>query len=96
MKILVTGSSGLIDSAAFENLNLDGPIFWGVENNLRRKMFVPQSNTGRGQDGIQQFTRCLTSHRFSLNDRCGFRSQHPEWRMTWSLEAIIQKVGVAA
>lgn len=41
MKILVTGSSGLIGSEAVEHFDRQGHEVTGVDNNMRRDFFGP-------------------------------------------------------
>jgi CDP-paratose 2-epimerase len=45
MKVLVTGSSGLIGSEAVEHFDRLGHIVVGVDNNLRREFFGPAGDT---------------------------------------------------
>jgi hypothetical protein len=43
MKILVTGSSGLIGSEAVEHFDGQGHEVFGVDNNMRRESLVPRA-----------------------------------------------------
>ncbi len=45
MKILVTGSSGLIGSEAVEYFDRQGHEVLGVDNNMRREFFGPAGDT---------------------------------------------------
>jgi CDP-paratose 2-epimerase len=45
MKILITGSSGLIGSAAVEHFDGRGHDVFGVDNNMRREFFGPAGDT---------------------------------------------------
>src|SRR6266404_1992791 len=45
MKVLVTGSSGLIGSEAVEHFDREGHEVLGVDNNMRRVFFGPAGDT---------------------------------------------------
>jgi len=45
MKILVTGSSGLIGSEAVEHFDKQGHVVYGVDNNMRQQFFGPLGDT---------------------------------------------------
>ena len=45
MKVLVTGSSGLIGSEAVEHFDQQGHEVVGVDNNMRRVFFGPAGDT---------------------------------------------------
>ena len=45
VKVLVTGSSGLIGSEAVEYFDRQGHDVTGVDNNMRRVFFGPQGDT---------------------------------------------------
>src|SRR2546428_12051643 len=47
MKVLVTGSSGLIGSEAVEHFDRQGHEVVGVDNNMRRGFFWPPGGTPR-------------------------------------------------
>ncbi|MDJ0702061.1 MAG: GDP-mannose 4,6-dehydratase, partial [Leptolyngbyaceae cyanobacterium MO_188.B28] len=60
MKVLVTGSSGLIGSEAVEYYDREGHQVVGVDNNMRAEFFGSQGDTTwnlhRLKDASQQFT----------------------------------------
>ncbi|NJL86867.1 MAG: NAD-dependent epimerase/dehydratase family protein [Leptolyngbyaceae cyanobacterium SM1_1_3] len=60
MKVLVTGSSGLIGSEAVEYYDCQGHQVIGVDNNMRAEFFGKQGDTlwnlGRLQESTQQFS----------------------------------------
>jgi CDP-paratose 2-epimerase len=82
MKILVTGSSGLIGSEAVRHYDTQGHEVVGVDNNLRRQFF------GSAGDTTWQLERLLsTTQRFrhvdkDIRDRAGildlFRAERPD------------------
>src|SRR6185312_6224919 len=45
MKVLITGSSGLIGSEAVAHYDREGHEVHGVDNNMRREFFGPQGDT---------------------------------------------------
>ena len=45
MKILVTGSSGLIGSEAVQYFGKKGHTIIGVDNNMRKEFFGPKGDT---------------------------------------------------
>ena len=62
MKVLVTGSSGLIGSEAVEYYDREGHQVVGVDNNMRAEFFGAQGDTTwnlqRLKEVSQQFTHC--------------------------------------
>ena len=42
MRVLVTGSSGLIGSEAVQHFDAEGHVVDGIDNNMRRQFFGPQ------------------------------------------------------
>ncbi|NER81124.1 MAG: NAD-dependent epimerase/dehydratase family protein [Leptolyngbya sp. SIO1D8] len=62
MKVLVTGSSGLIGSEAVEYYDQQGHEVVGVDNNMRAEFFGPKGDTfwnlGRLKDATQRFEHC--------------------------------------
>jgi CDP-paratose 2-epimerase len=62
MKVLVTGSSGLIGSEAVEYYDREGHEVVGVDNNMRAEFFGSQGDTlwnlGRLKDTTQRFEHC--------------------------------------
>ena len=69
MKILVTGSSGLIGSEAVERLDRDGHEVYGIDNNLRRQFFGPAGDTLWNLDRLRTVTRRFTHHNLDIRDR---------------------------
>jgi CDP-paratose 2-epimerase len=69
MRVLVTGSSGLIGSEAVEYYDHEGHQVVGVDNNMRAEFFGPQGDTlwnlSRLKDNAQNFE----SHNIDIRDR---------------------------
>lgn len=63
MKILVTGSSGLIGSEAVEHFDARGHHVFGVDNNMRREFFGPPGDTTWNLERLKK-----TTHRFTHYD----------------------------
>lgn len=54
MRILVTGSSGLIGSEAVRFFDRQGFAVWGVDNNMRREFFGDKGDTSWNRQALQQ------------------------------------------
>jgi CDP-paratose 2-epimerase len=69
MKILVTGSSGLIGSEAVEHFDRQGHAVIGVDNNMRREFFGPPGDTRWNLSRLQHSTKNFTHHDVDIRDR---------------------------
>jgi CDP-paratose 2-epimerase len=69
MKILVTGSSGLIGSEAVLYFDRQGHDVTGVDNNLRQEFFGPEGDTRWNLARIQRSTRNFTHQDLDIRDR---------------------------
>jgi len=69
MKVLVTGSSGLIGSEAVTILDGQGHEVWGVDNNQRREFFGPQGDTTWNLERLRQTTRSFHPTAMDIRDR---------------------------
>ena len=69
MRILVTGSSGLIGSEAVEHFDRAGHKVYGIDNNLRREFFGPQGDTLWNLERLRNVTRSFTPFRLDIRDR---------------------------
>lgn len=69
MKVLVTGSSGLIGSEAVGLLDAQGHEVWGIDNNLRREFFGPQGDTGWNLERLRRTTRRFHHTALDIRDR---------------------------
>ncbi len=69
MKILVTGSSGLIGSEAVEHFDREGHEVVGLDNNMRREFFGPMGDTTWNLERLMKITKRFTSHPIDIRDR---------------------------
>ncbi len=69
MKILVTGSSGLIGSEAVRFFDYQGHSVVGVDNNMRREFFGPAGDTTWCRDRLVAETRHFKHHDLDIRDR---------------------------
>jgi len=69
MKVLVTGSSGLIGSEAVEHFDGQGHEVWGLDNNSRREFFGPQGDTSWNLKRLQSATRTFRPVDIDIRDR---------------------------
>jgi CDP-paratose 2-epimerase len=79
MKVLVTGSSGLIGSEAVEHFDRQGHEVVGVDNNMRRFFFGPAGDTLWNLERLRSVTRRFTHAALDIRDRTAieelFRTQ---------------------
>src|SRR5881398_1363499 len=79
MKVLVTGSSGLIGSEAAEHFDRQGHEVVGVDNNMRREFFGPAGDTLWNLERLKGATKRFTHAALDIRDRAGveelFRTQ---------------------
>jgi CDP-paratose 2-epimerase len=82
MKILITGSSGLIGSEAVEHYDQQGHTVVGVDNNLRQYFFGPAGDTTWNLKRLQSVTRAFRPLDLDIRDRSGitdlFKAEHFE------------------
>jgi CDP-paratose 2-epimerase len=69
MRVLVTGSSGLIGSEAVSWYDQNGHEVHGVDNNMRREFFGPLGDTGWQLQQLRGSTRNFTHHEVDIRDR---------------------------
>lgn len=69
MKILVTGSSGLIGSEAVLHYDSHGHSTFGVDNNMRREFFGPEGDTLWNLERLRSSTRRFTHLDLDIRDR---------------------------
>lgn len=69
MKILVTGSSGLIGSETVRYFDSAGHDVVGVDNNMRREFFGPGGDTTWCRDQLLATTRRFTHHSLDIRNR---------------------------
>ena len=71
MKVLVTGSSGLIGSEAVSYFDARGYDVWGVDNNMRQEFFGPKGDTTWNLERLRASTRRFTHRSLDIRDRDG-------------------------
>ena len=69
MKVLVTGSSGLIGSEAVAHFDREGHQVFGADNNLRREFFGPAGDTLWNLERLRRSTRRFTHLALDIRDR---------------------------
>jgi CDP-paratose 2-epimerase len=82
MKVLVTGSSGLIGSEAVQHFDAAGHTVLGIDNNMRREFFGPQGDTTWNLQRLKEATRNFQPHAIDIRDRAAlfafFDEQRPD------------------
>ncbi len=68
MKILVTGSSGLIGSEAVEHFDHQGHAVVGMDNNMRRVFFGPPGDTTWNLERLKRVTRHFAPYDTDIRD----------------------------
>src|ERR1700722_7751913 len=71
VKILVTGSSGLIGSEAVTHFDARGDEVVGVDNNMRRVFFGAAGDTLWNLDRLKQSTKRFKHAELDIRDRAG-------------------------
>lgn len=69
MKVLVTGSSGLIGSEAVEYYDSQGSTVFGIDNNMRAVFFGPKGDTTWNLQRLKRTTRNFTHYDMDIRDR---------------------------
>ena len=69
MKILVTGSSGLIGSEAVQHFDAAGHTVYGIDNNMRAEFFGPQGDTTWNLERLKRSTRDFRPRSIDIRDR---------------------------
>src|ERR1700686_285964 len=69
MKVLVTGSSGLIGSEAVEHFDRQGHNVFGVDNNMRRVFFGPAGDTLWNLERLKNTCKRFTHAAVDIRDR---------------------------
>lgn len=68
-KVLITGSSGLIGSAAVEYYDRRGMLTHGIDNNMRAAFFGPAGDTSWNLERLRRVTRNFTHHDLDVRNR---------------------------
>lgn len=74
MKVLVTGSSGLIGSEAVQHFDRQGHEVFGVDNNMRREFFGPSGDTTWNLERLKQNAKRFTHASLDVRDRNSIES----------------------
>lgn len=78
MRVIVTGSSGLIGSAAVRHW--DGVT--GIDNDMRATFFGPEGSTRWNQERLESETNHFRSISIDIRDRAAvldlFKNEHPD------------------
>jgi len=69
MKVLVTGSSGLVGSEAVEYYDQRGHSVVGVDSDMRARFFGPAGSTAWNLTRLKEVTRHYTHHSIDIRDR---------------------------
>jgi CDP-paratose 2-epimerase len=69
MKVLVTGSSGLIGSQAVEHYDAEGADVVGIDNNMRRLFFGEVGDTSWNLNRLRRSTKHFTHEAIDIRDR---------------------------
>lgn len=81
MKLLVTGSSGLIGSELVSFFDSRARCVVGIDNNMRADFFGPEGDTQWNLQRLRESTRHFRHHHLDIRDRPGlthlFRSEGP-------------------
>ena len=82
MKVLVTGSSGLIGSEAVQHFDAQGHTVYGIDNNMRREFFGPQGDTTWNLERLKKSTRSFIPLNIDIRDRVAlldfFKANQPD------------------
>jgi CDP-paratose 2-epimerase len=90
MKILVTGSSGLIGSEAVEYFDRQGHRVTGVDNNMRREFFGPPGDTTWNLERVKGVTRQFEHRDLDIRYRNGIFDLFREQRFDAILHCAAQ------
>jgi CDP-paratose 2-epimerase len=89
MKILVTGSSGLIGSEAVEHFARRGHIVHGIDNNMRADFFGPGGDTSWRQRQLQAL-RNFQHHAIDIRNRAAILDLFTEQRFSAVIHCAAQ------
>jgi CDP-paratose 2-epimerase len=80
MKVLVTGSSGLVGSEAVEHYDRAGHRVVGIDNNMRREFFGPAGDTTWNLERLRRVTSRFAHLPLDVRDRDGLFALFAEHR----------------
>lgn len=90
MKVLVTGSSGLIGSEAVLRFDQLGHDVVGIDNNMRREFFGPQGDTQWNLDRLLKLTKQFRHRPMDIRDREGILDLFAEERFDLIIHCAAQ------
>lgn len=90
MQILVTGSSGLIGSAAVEFFDAKGLSVVGVDNNMRADFFGPRGDTSWNRQRLEAQCRHFQHRTLDIRDRAAVLRLFAEQRFDVVIHAAAQ------
>jgi CDP-paratose 2-epimerase len=79
MRVLVTGSSGLIGSEAVTHFDGQGHDVVGVDNNMRREFFGAMADTSWNLQRLHDSTRRFVHYDLDIRDRAGIMALFQEY-----------------
>jgi CDP-paratose 2-epimerase len=80
MKVLVTGSSGLIGSEAVSHFDAAGHEVFGIDNNMRRQFFGPKGDTSWNLKRLRSTTQSFVHRPTDIRNRAAVLSALGEIR----------------
>jgi CDP-paratose 2-epimerase len=90
MKILITGSSGLIGSEAVQYFDSQGHQVVGVDNNMRRTFFGEQGDTTWNLERLKRETRQFRHYDLDIRDKVKIRKLFRKHRFDWIIHCAAQ------
>ena len=83
MRVLVTGSSGLIGSEAVSFFDAMGFAVTGIDNNMRADFFGPKGDTTWNRRRLQSRCKQFTHRELDIRDRQGVDDLFKASGSTW-------------
>ncbi len=80
MRIVITGSSGLIGSAAVEYFDAQGHECLGLDNNMRREFFGERGDTDWNRAWLERETERFEHRALDIRDRAAIMDLFEAWR----------------
>jgi CDP-paratose 2-epimerase len=90
MKILVTGSSGLIGSEAVIYFDERGHQVYGIDNNMRREFFGPKGDTLWNLQRLKDSTRNFVHHDLDIRDYASLEALFKQQQFDLIIHAAAQ------
>ena len=74
MRVIITGSSGLIGSELVSYFDQRARLVVGIDNNMRADFFGPEGDTGWNLHRLLRTTRNFRAHDVDVRDRYGLQA----------------------